>query len=165
MSGEVSIEQGKSLCLDAELLFLPFSSPAKERQRGWVFLRPLASLSFLEMLYCELCFQGNKAVAFGNNTPEVNSWEWLFLLIAPIEQLPYEPNDKSQSKVHSGDEVRYKKTWKVEGEDSRGSVDLVLIAAKQSGLTKSINAPFSLLDRRSTAKQERKGLGWVICWL
>lgn len=83
----------------------------------------------------------------------------MILLLAPIKQLSHELSDKSQSKAHSGDEVKNKKTWKREGEDNGGSADLILIAAKQSGLTKSINAPFSSLDRRSTAKQGRKGPG------
>lgn len=85
------------------------------------------------------------------------------LIIAPMNQQPGQPGDKWQSKAYSDDEVKYRREKK--GEDNGGGIDSILIAAKQSGLTKTINAPFSCLCGRSAAKQERKWLGWVICWL
>lgn len=46
-----------------------------------------------------------------------------------------------------------------ESKDNGGGIDWILIAAKQSGLTKTIHAPFSCLHRRSAVKQGWKWWG------
>lgn len=49
------------------------------------------------------------AVAFSKTTPKSKLVGITLLLIAPMKQQPCEPGDKSWSKAHSDDEVKYGK--------------------------------------------------------
>jgi len=48
-------------------------------------------------------------VAFSKNVPKSKLVGITLLLIAPMKRQPCEPGDKSQSKAHSDDEVKYRK--------------------------------------------------------
>lgn len=71
------------------------------------FLKSFFSLFLLETLGHELCLK--VAVAFSKNTLKSKLVGITLLRIAPVKQQPCEPGDKSWSKAHSHDEVKYGK--------------------------------------------------------